>query len=50
MKRNNLSKNEALNRLNLQDDDNKADYIVENNSDIENLKIEINKLLKDLSI
>ena len=50
IKRNNLSKKEALSRLNLQDDGNKADYIIENNNNIENLKTEIQKLLKELNI
>ena len=50
MKRNNLSKKEALNRLHLQDDSNKADFIIKNDSDIKNLKIEIKKLLKELNI
>ena len=50
MKRNSLSKQQALSRLNLQDDSNKADFIIENNSDIENLKIEIEKIIEKLNI
>lgn len=50
MKRNNLSKKEALIRLNKQDDGNKADFIIENNSNINELKTNIEKLLKDLNI
>ena len=45
MKRNNLSRQEALLRLNLQDDGAFADFIIENNSNIENLKTKIQNIL-----
>ena len=45
MKRNNLSKDEAQLRLNLQDDSNLADFIIENNDSVEILKAEIKQLL-----
>ncbi len=50
MKRNNMTKKDALIRLNAQDNSTEADYIVENNSDISDLKTKIEKLLKDLNI
>ena len=50
IKRNNLSLEDAKLRINLQDDNYQADFIIENNSNISNLKIEIDKLLKDLNI
>ncbi len=50
VKRNNLSLEDAKLRINLQDDNYQADFIIENNLDIPNLKIEIDKLLKDLNI
>ena len=50
MKRNSLTKEEALSRLNLQDESSKANFIIENNSDINELKTNVKKLLKDLNI
>ncbi|MBR5303615.1 MAG: dephospho-CoA kinase [Candidatus Gastranaerophilales bacterium] len=46
MKRNNLDKNIALERLNLQDDGNFADFIIQNNSDIDNLKKQVLEILE----
>ena len=48
MKRNNLSQNEAEKRLNLQDDSSLADFIIENNEDIEKLNNKLNDVLKTL--
>ena len=48
--RNNLSKKEALDRLHLQDEGDRADFIIENNSDINELKTKIEKLIKELNI
>lgn len=48
MKRNKLDITSAKSRLNLQDEENLADFIIENNSDIKNLEIETIKLLKTL--
>lgn len=45
IKRNNLSYEDAKMRLNLQDDSNLADYIIENNTDIESLKNKTNSLI-----
>ena len=50
IKRNNLSKKEALDRLHLQDEGDRADFIIENNSDINELKTKIEKLIKELNI
>ena len=48
MKRNSISKQEALLRINAQNNDykNKADFIIENNSDIASLKKEVFEVLK----
>ena len=48
MKRNNLDKNIAQKRLNLQDDGSLADFIIENNGDIENLNKNISDIIKTL--
>ena len=48
MKRNNLSFDEAHARLNLQYDGNLADYIIENNDDIELLKDKITKVIEKI--
>ena len=48
MKRNNLNKDEAKKRLNLQDEANFADFIIENNDDIEKLNKNILNLLDKL--
>lgn len=49
MKRNNLSKEIAKSRLNLQDDETQADIIIENNSNIEELKNKIKLTLDNIS-
>lgn len=41
MKRNNLDKKTALSRLDLQDDSSLADFVIENDSCVENLKIKV---------
>lgn len=52
MKRNNLSKEDALSRINSQMDIKikiaKADYTIDNSGDFENIKIKINEILKGL--
>lgn len=51
MKRNNYTKEEALIRINAQNENDKkekSDFIIENNSSIENLKIELDKILSIL--
>ena len=48
MKRNNLDKNIAQKRLNLQDDGSLADFIIENNGDIEKLNKNISDIIKTL--
>ena len=48
MKRNNLLKETALARLNLQDDGNCADIIIENNYDVSDLRKEIIKLIAQI--
>jgi len=50
MKRNNLSQEIAKKRLNLQDDGILADFVVENNDDIENLKKEVEKILNLIDV
>lgn len=50
MKRNNLSKEDALLRIESQlDNKNKADFIVENNDSIEKLEIKVNSILRELT-
>ena len=46
IKRNNLDEKSALERLNLQDDSTLADFIIENNSDINSLKEKISEVLR----
>ena len=48
MKRNKLTFNEAQARLNLQDDNELADFIVENNSSFENLETKTIDLIKSI--
>lgn len=48
MKRNNLDKDEAKKRLNLQDDGSLADFVIENNDDIEKLSKNISDIIKTL--
>lgn len=48
MKRNNLDKNIAQKRLNLQDDGSLADFIIENNGNIEKLNKNISDIIKTL--
>ena len=50
MKRNNLSRQEALNRLNLQDDARYTDIIVENNGNISKLQKKIIKLIAQIEV
>ena len=45
MNRNHLNKQEAQKRLNLQDDSDKADFVVENNGTLEELKEQVEKVL-----
>ena len=53
MKRNNLTKEEALKRISAQMDEkekiSKSDFIVYNNSDFENLKTEVAKIIKKIT-
>lgn len=51
MKRNSLSKEEALKRINAQKEDQKlekSDFVVENNSDLANLEVQVEKVLSIL--
>ena len=49
MKRNNLSKKDALLRIESQiDNRDKAEYVIENNNSIENLEIKVNSILHEL--
>ena len=50
MKRNNLSKENALSRLNSQDEGTLANYIIENNSDFKTLKSNVEKVLNSINI
>ncbi len=45
MNRNHLTKQEAQKRLNLQDDSDKADFVIENNGTLEELKKEVERVL-----
>ena len=53
MKRNNLTKEEALKRISAQMDEkekiSKSDFVVYNNSDFENLKTEVAKIIKKIT-
>ena len=48
IKRNNLSVEEAKERLNLQDNSDLANYIIENNNDIETLKNKTTKVIEEI--
>ena len=48
MKRNNLTKENALQRLNSQDDGSLADFIIDNNQDINSLEEKIKNIIKGL--
>lgn len=48
IKRNNISKKEALSKIDAQDDDNLADFIIENNEDFSKLKEKIKQTLNNI--
>ena len=49
MKRNSLSKEDALLRIESQKDNkNKADFVIDNNDSVENLEIKVNSILHEL--
>ena len=50
IKRNNLSYNDAKKRINAQDDNQCADYIIKNNSDINTLKKQIKEIISSLQL